>query len=72
MLIAINYVSTLPLSNLRLIRGHTLFDNHFALAVMSNYERNYSSLTLNYTKGLRLLQLSNLTGTHTLCLLQTS
>ncbi|XP_046880094.1 melanoma receptor tyrosine-protein kinase-like isoform X2 [Hypomesus transpacificus] len=60
-LIAINYVSTLPLSNLRLIRGHTLFDNHFALAVMSNYERNYSSLTLNYTKGLRLLQLSNLT-----------
>ncbi|KAM3860320.1 LOW QUALITY PROTEIN: melanoma receptor tyrosine-protein kinase-like [Diretmus argenteus] len=60
-LIAINKAATIPLVNLRLIRGHTLYDNKYAVAVMSNYDRNVSSVTLNYTSGLRQLHLSSLT-----------
>lgn len=61
-LIAMNQVAELPLVNLRLIRGQNLYEGRFALLVMSNYNRNYSSATLNYTSGLRQLQLSSLTG----------
>jgi len=64
-LIAINKVATIPLANLRLIRGHTLYENQYALAVMSNYDKNTTSVTLNYTSGLRQLELSGLTGMHT-------
>uniref|UniRef100_UPI003AABDA4D melanoma receptor tyrosine-protein kinase-like n=1 Tax=Centroberyx gerrardi TaxID=166262 RepID=UPI003AABDA4D len=60
-LIALNKAATIPLVNLRLIRGHTLYENQYAVAVMSNYDRNHSSTTLNYTSGLRQLQLSRLT-----------
>uniref|UniRef100_A0A4W5ML78 Receptor protein-tyrosine kinase n=1 Tax=Hucho hucho TaxID=62062 RepID=A0A4W5ML78_9TELE len=49
-LIAVNKAAVIPLENLRLIRGHSLYDNKYALAVMSNYEKNHSSVTLNYTR----------------------
>uniref|UniRef100_A0A3Q1ELU9 Receptor protein-tyrosine kinase n=1 Tax=Acanthochromis polyacanthus TaxID=80966 RepID=A0A3Q1ELU9_9TELE len=60
-LIAMNEAATIPLVNLRLIRGQNLYEGRFALLVMSNYNRNISSATLNYTSGLRQLQLSSLT-----------
>uniref|UniRef100_A0A8K9XZQ4 Receptor protein-tyrosine kinase n=1 Tax=Oncorhynchus mykiss TaxID=8022 RepID=A0A8K9XZQ4_ONCMY len=60
-LIAVNKAAIIPLENLRLIRGHSLYDNKYALAVMSNYEKNHSSVTLNYTRGLRQLMLRGLT-----------
>ncbi|XP_014015112.1 melanoma receptor tyrosine-protein kinase isoform X2 [Salmo salar] len=60
-LIAVNKAAIIPLENLRLIRGHSLYDNKYALAVMSNYEKNHSSVTLNYTRGLRELMLRGLT-----------
>ncbi|KAK5605699.1 hypothetical protein CRENBAI_007551, partial [Crenichthys baileyi] len=60
-LIAMNEVATIPLVNLHLIRGQNLYEGQYALLVMSNYNRNHSSPTLNYTSGLMQLQLSNLT-----------
>uniref|UniRef100_UPI0037E8D14B melanoma receptor tyrosine-protein kinase-like isoform X2 n=1 Tax=Semicossyphus pulcher TaxID=241346 RepID=UPI0037E8D14B len=60
-LIAMNEAATIPLVNLRLIRGQNLYESQFALLVMSNYNKNLSSATLNYTSGLRQLQLSSLT-----------
>uniref|UniRef100_A0A671Y6K6 Receptor protein-tyrosine kinase n=1 Tax=Sparus aurata TaxID=8175 RepID=A0A671Y6K6_SPAAU len=59
-LIAMNEVATIPLDNLKLIRGQNLYEGQFALLVMSNYNRNHSSPTVNYTSGLRQLQLSSL------------
>lgn len=64
-LIAMNEAANIPLVNLRLIRGQNLKEGRYALLVMSNYNRNPSSATLDYTGGLRQLQLSSLTGTHT-------
>lgn len=61
-LIALNKAASIPLENLRLIRGHSLFLDKYALTVTSNYEKNHSSVTLNYTRGLRELKLSGLTG----------
>ncbi|XP_053268495.1 melanoma receptor tyrosine-protein kinase [Pleuronectes platessa] len=60
-LIAMNEVATIPLVNLRLIRGQILYEGQFSLSVKSNYKRNQSSDTQNYTSGLRQLLLSNLT-----------
>ncbi|XP_069033669.1 melanoma receptor tyrosine-protein kinase-like [Embiotoca jacksoni] len=60
-LIAMNEVSTVPLVNLKLIRGQNLYEGQYALLVMSNYNKNLSSTTLNYTSGLRQLQLNSLT-----------
>ncbi|KAL7373850.1 hypothetical protein ABVT39_015874 [Epinephelus coioides] len=60
-LIAMNEAANIPLVNLRLIRGQNLYENQYALLVISNYNRNTSSATLNYTSGLRQLQLSSLT-----------
>ncbi|CAL8402257.1 unnamed protein product [Gadus morhua 'NCC'] len=60
-LIAINKVDTFPLANLRLIRGHTLYEKKYALVVMANYDKNNTSETLNYTSGLRQLELTGLT-----------
>uniref|UniRef100_A0A8C2XJK9 Receptor protein-tyrosine kinase n=1 Tax=Cyclopterus lumpus TaxID=8103 RepID=A0A8C2XJK9_CYCLU len=50
-LIAMNEAADVPLLNLKLIRGQNLYENQFALLVMSNYNRNQS--TLNYTKILK-------------------
>uniref|UniRef100_A0A8C9XH91 Receptor protein-tyrosine kinase n=1 Tax=Sander lucioperca TaxID=283035 RepID=A0A8C9XH91_SANLU len=44
-LIAMNEVATIPLVNLKVIRGQNLYENHLALLVMSNYNRNLSHLT---------------------------
>ncbi|KAJ8378162.1 hypothetical protein AAFF_G00245480 [Aldrovandia affinis] len=60
-LIALNEVATIPLVNLRIIRGHTLYDNKFALTIMSNYETNHTSKTQNITKGVSQLSLRSLT-----------
>ncbi|KAG7488810.1 hypothetical protein MATL_G00038350 [Megalops atlanticus] len=60
-LIALNEVDTIPLENLRIIRGHALYDNKFALAIMSNYEKNHTSNTLNYTKGVSQISMRSLT-----------
>uniref|UniRef100_A0A673ALJ6 receptor protein-tyrosine kinase n=1 Tax=Sphaeramia orbicularis TaxID=375764 RepID=A0A673ALJ6_9TELE len=47
-LIAMNDAATVPLVNLRLIRGHALYEGQYALLVMSNYHRNSSSASLDY------------------------
>ncbi|XP_041103965.1 epidermal growth factor receptor-like [Polyodon spathula] len=39
-LIALNNITKLPLENLQIIRGHTLYLNKYALAVLSNYGKN--------------------------------
>ncbi|XP_060762391.1 epidermal growth factor receptor [Neoarius graeffei] len=53
-LIALNKASEIPLDNLRLIRGHSLYDNEFALAVLLNYNQTIF-------KGLKQLSLNSLT-----------
>lgn len=58
---AMNEARTIPLRNLKLIRGQNLYEGKYALLVMSNYKRNNSS-AVNYTGALAQLQLSNLTG----------
>ncbi|XP_033991067.1 melanoma receptor tyrosine-protein kinase-like [Trematomus bernacchii] len=58
-LIAMNEASVVRLGNLRLIRGQTLHEE-YALLVMSNYNRNRTSVTRNYTSGVREVQLSSL------------
>ncbi|XP_061093564.1 epidermal growth factor receptor-like isoform X2 [Conger conger] len=58
-LIALNEVATIPLDNLHIIRGHTLYDNKFALTIMSNYETNQTSK--NITEGVSQLSLRRLT-----------
>ncbi|KAK2868274.1 hypothetical protein Q7C36_000145 [Tachysurus vachellii] len=49
--IALNKAPVIPLDNLRIIRGHSLYDNEFALAVLSNYNqttlRGVNQLSLN-------------------------
>nr|XP_023663224.1 epidermal growth factor receptor-like [Paramormyrops kingsleyae] len=60
-LIALNKAANIPLDNLRIIRGHTLYEDMFALAVMSNYEKQFTTKTQNFTKGVRELSLRSLT-----------
>ncbi|CAG05345.1 unnamed protein product [Tetraodon nigroviridis] len=52
-----NDVAVVPLGNLRLIRGQSLYDGQFSLLVLSNYKRNPASPS--GFSGLRQLQLSN-------------
>ncbi|EGW06709.1 Epidermal growth factor receptor, partial [Cricetulus griseus] len=51
-LIALNTVEKIPLENLQIIRGNTLYKNTYALAVLSNYGTNRT--------GLRELPMRNL------------
>ncbi|KAK2870318.1 hypothetical protein QQF64_021724 [Cirrhinus molitorella] len=60
-LIGINYVDVIPLENLRLIRGHALFDNKYGLAVVANFHRNESSVNNSIFSGLRELRMRSLT-----------
>ncbi|XP_035309197.1 epidermal growth factor receptor isoform X4 [Cricetulus griseus] len=53
-LIALNTVEKIPLENLQIIRGNTLYENTYALAVLSNYGTNRT--------GLRELPMRNLQG----------
>ncbi|XP_039603172.1 receptor tyrosine-protein kinase erbB-3a isoform X2 [Polypterus senegalus] len=53
-LIAINQVDYLPLENLRVIRGTSLFEDHYALTIMLNYQKDG-------TLGLRQLGMTHLT-----------
>uniref|UniRef100_A0A3B5MQN7 Receptor protein-tyrosine kinase n=1 Tax=Xiphophorus couchianus TaxID=32473 RepID=A0A3B5MQN7_9TELE len=39
-LIALNTVSRIPLENLRIIRGHSLYEEKFALSVLANIDKN--------------------------------
>ncbi|KAK5877706.1 hypothetical protein CesoFtcFv8_025187 [Champsocephalus esox] len=76
-LIAMNEASVVRLGNLRLIRGQTLYGEQYALLVMSNYNRNMTSVT----SGVREVQLSSLseilrggvkiTHNHLLCNMET-
>lgn len=58
-LIALNKVRTIPLDNLRIIRGHTLLEKKFALSVLSNFDKSTG-------KGTTELLLNSLTGQFTL------
>ncbi|KAJ8010643.1 hypothetical protein DPEC_G00077220 [Dallia pectoralis] len=60
-LIAVNSAASISLENLRLIRGHSLFQDKYALAVMSNYKKKDSPFSFNYTGGLKELRLTGLT-----------
>uniref|UniRef100_A0A6Q2XXF3 Receptor protein-tyrosine kinase n=1 Tax=Esox lucius TaxID=8010 RepID=A0A6Q2XXF3_ESOLU len=53
-LIAVNKANRIPLDNLRIIRGHTLYNGEFALAVLSNQDKNTG-------KGTTELSLNSLT-----------
>lgn len=53
-LIALNTVERIPLENLQIIRGNALYENTYALAVLSNYGTNKT--------GLRELPMRNLQG----------
>lgn len=55
-LFAINEFSRLPLDHLRVIRGTTLYEGKYALAVMVNYQKDGQH-------GLQELGLTHLTGT---------
>ncbi|KAL6103913.1 egfr [Pungitius sinensis] len=44
-LIALNTASRIPLQNLRIIRGHTLYEGMFALAVLTNYDKPTGQMT---------------------------
>uniref|UniRef100_A0A8C2DXI8 Receptor protein-tyrosine kinase n=1 Tax=Cyprinus carpio TaxID=7962 RepID=A0A8C2DXI8_CYPCA len=61
-LIGINYVDVIPLENLRLIRGHSLFDGKYGLAVVANFHRNESVENNSIISGLQELGLRSLTG----------
>lgn len=55
-LFAVNEFSRLPLDHLRVIRGTTLYEGRYALAVMVNYQKDGQH-------GLQELGLTHLTGT---------
>lgn len=55
-LFAVNEFSRLPLDQLRVIRGNTLYEDQYALAVMVNYQKDGQH-------GLQELGLTHLTGT---------
>ncbi|XP_072536407.1 epidermal growth factor receptor-like isoform X1 [Salminus brasiliensis] len=59
-LVAINYVNEIPLENLRLIRGHSLYEGKFALAVIANYFTTNSSADISNPSGLSKLPLRSL------------
>lgn len=61
-MIAVNEFSHLPLDQLRVIRGNTLYEDKFALAVIINYQKEGQH-------GLQELGLTHLTGTQKLTLL---
>lgn len=54
-LVAMNEFSTLPLPNLRVVRGTQFYDGKFAIFVMLNYNTNSSH-------ALRQLRFTQLTG----------
>lgn len=54
-LVAMNEFSTLPLPNLRVVRGTQVYDGKFAIFVMLNYNTNSSH-------ALRQLRFTQLTG----------
>uniref|UniRef100_A0A8D3DZN0 Receptor protein-tyrosine kinase n=1 Tax=Scophthalmus maximus TaxID=52904 RepID=A0A8D3DZN0_SCOMX len=54
-LIALNTASRIPLENLRIIRGHTLYEGKFALSVLANYDKETG-------QGTKELLLTSLTG----------
>ncbi|KAF0046826.1 hypothetical protein F2P81_000459 [Scophthalmus maximus] len=68
-LIALNTASRIPLENLRIIRGHTLYEGKFALSVLANYDKE----TGQGTKELLLTSLTEILkggvkfGTHQPC-----
>lgn len=60
-LVAMNEFPTLPLPNLRVVRGTQVYDGKFAIFVMLNYNTNSSH-------ALRQLRFTQLTGQSRGCL----
>ncbi len=54
----LNTASRIPLENLRIIRGHTLYERKFALAVLANVDKTKG-------RGTNELLLTSLTGEST-------
>lgn len=54
-LIALNTAARIPLENLRIIRGHSLYEGEFALSVLVNVDKTTG-------RGSSQLLLTNLTG----------
>lgn len=54
-LIALNAAPRIPLENLRIIRGHSLYEGKFALSVLANIDKNTG-------QGTTELLLTSLTG----------
>ncbi|XP_075777832.1 epidermal growth factor receptor isoform X1 [Pelodiscus sinensis] len=54
-LIALNNVDSIPLTSLQIIRGNVLYDNLYALAILSNYDTSTGE-----TSGLRELPMKHL------------
>lgn len=54
-LIGLNTAPRIPLENLRIIRGHSLYEREFALAVLGNYNKSTG-------QGTSELLLTSLTG----------
>lgn len=54
-LIALNTAPRIPLENLRIIRGHSLYEGTFALSVLANYDKSTG-------QGTQELLLNSLTG----------
>uniref|UniRef100_A0A3P8VY36 Receptor protein-tyrosine kinase n=1 Tax=Cynoglossus semilaevis TaxID=244447 RepID=A0A3P8VY36_CYNSE len=72
-LIALNTATRIPLENLHIIRGHSLYEGKFALSVLANYDK----ATGQGTKELLLNSLTEILkggvkfGTHQLCNVET-
>lgn len=61
-LIALNTATRIPLENLHIIRGHSLYEGKFALSVLANYDKatgqGTKELLLNSLTGESLIKIS--------------
>ncbi|XP_067385441.1 epidermal growth factor receptor isoform X2 [Channa argus] len=70
-LIALNNVSKIPLENLRIIRGHSLYEGEFALTVVANYAMDTDTSVLLLTSLTEILKGGVKFKTHQLCNVET-
>uniref|UniRef100_A0A3Q1HB43 Receptor protein-tyrosine kinase n=1 Tax=Anabas testudineus TaxID=64144 RepID=A0A3Q1HB43_ANATE len=72
-LIALNTASRIPLENLRIIRGHSLYEGEFALSVLANYDKTTGQGTseLLLTSLTEILKGGVKFGTNQLCNVET-
>uniref|UniRef100_A0A3Q2ZKP9 Receptor protein-tyrosine kinase n=1 Tax=Kryptolebias marmoratus TaxID=37003 RepID=A0A3Q2ZKP9_KRYMA len=72
-LIALNTASRIPLENLRIIRGHSLYEGAYALAVLANYDKmtNQGTTELLLTSLTEILKGGVKFGNNQLCNVET-